>query len=184
MRKRTSSSREIGDVSDEELARILFPKDFDLPDDLEDLSNAIGGLVLAWGNLECMLHLIAVVAWDRAGGKAIELALPRAFSRKLRFLRRCFRELDPFKPFADQCRPLLEKAADLGDDRHAIIHAMVSRQNPETGRVRFISLDGDSGGHLVSVRGFTVDEIRELTLSCCELTNDLREIDMALQAAI
>ncbi|MGI9376974.1 MAG: hypothetical protein ACR2PC_12905 [Tsuneonella suprasediminis] len=66
----------------------------------------IGAITVAWAKLEGSLDLVNDYAFS-IGGNALESELPQSTRRKLRFMRRCHKELPELAPFRARAENLI-----------------------------------------------------------------------------
>jgi hypothetical protein len=105
------------------------------------LYTAVGNLVVNWAIAESALNHIIAIIYQKAGGKHVTHKIPVAFKRRVKFLRLCFNRVDALKPYADEGRDILRKAAKLTFIRNAVIHGAVSNYEPATQQYTFTKLD-------------------------------------------
>jgi hypothetical protein len=101
------------------------------PYDFEDgtrghYARAIGYLTMGWATLEICLDFAIAIAFQRCGGNALEPEIPRSFSRKVTFLRKSFQQLESLREFETQGIALLDRASELSDTRHTVVHGAIS----------------------------------------------------------
>lgn len=89
----------------------------------QNLYSAIGETIIHWASVELQLDRICHMTFERAGGNALERKLPFSLKRKLRFLRKCIRELPALKPAASQLSDLLDRVEAQSVRRHTFAHA-------------------------------------------------------------
>lgn len=84
---------------------------------------AIGLVAVIWAKLESALDGINHVAFHLAGGQAIEREVPaESLRRKLEFMRKAHKKLEPLKPLQGEADKLIDRVHDLKQRRHEIIH--------------------------------------------------------------
>ena len=149
-----------------------------LPDDLfPPLSMSVGQLVLSWSFVENSLDQWVAIIYQGVGGKQIEREIPRALKRKIKFLRRCFKNIALLEPFAEEAIELLGQAKDVSDIRHIVVHGYISKYDSNTQTVTFVKLDARKDIHRINETPLTFDQLLEaggkcldLSLNCAKLT--------------
>ena len=111
---------------------------------LMDLYAVTGELVINWGMLEASLNMIVNLVYrdfggQYANGKAEPIPVP--FTRRMNFLKTCFKKIPALVPFQDDARALRGKAKELSVVRDFIAHGFLSGHDPDTGIYTFGRLD-------------------------------------------
>ncbi len=92
------------------------------PGELASIQRGVGAITLRWGRLELTLNLMIALIYHQIGGREIEPELPLMFGRRLRFLRRCFAQIEPLTPYRKEAVELFDLLADLAVVRETISH--------------------------------------------------------------
>lgn len=111
----------------------------------DQMLRAIGRFSLAWSTLEIGLDLCAVMAFHHFGGKEIENGAPKAMSRKIRMVRKCFNRSDRLTPHREPLNKLLDDLAPIGNFRQQIAHG-VGTADRSGGKMIFVRLIHDAAG--------------------------------------
>src|SRR5579885_1178054 len=101
--------------------------------EMPDIFSAVGNFVVNWAVLEHLLDSMGAVIFHLAGGKAVNHQMQRNLSRKIAFLRRCFKSLGALQPFADEAIEFIAEADRLSDTRHFVVHGIPSLIEEDTG---------------------------------------------------
>ena len=104
----------------------------------------IGAITVAWAKLEGSLDIINDYAFAN-GGKAFQDELPQSTSRKLRFMRRCHKELPQLAPLRDRVECLIDRVFQLMQRRHDIIHG-IADEFPKDDLMHFVRFDYSATG--------------------------------------
>jgi len=104
-----------------------------LPSDLElnELCRAIGNVVIQWGFVDHNLYLCLGIIYGKYGGKdkTDNDKIEKFLKRQLPFLRICFNNLDSLTAFKKEGLLLLDRIANLSDERDKIIHSTYAGYN-------------------------------------------------------
>jgi hypothetical protein len=92
----------------------------------EPLCGAIGHIIVNWTFVDTALSTWCAIVYHSVGGKHREPELPRNTSRKLTFLRRCFRRIDALKPYQAEALATLDAAERLAETRNFVAHGSIS----------------------------------------------------------
>jgi hypothetical protein len=140
-----------------------------------ELQTALGRLVMCWAPLELMLDGICATLFHRFADGACEQELPRAFGRKISYVRRCLTGLPLLKPLRDTAVPLLDAIQGLADHWHWLIHGFNLAENPMLGaaEVEFGGLTREAKAYTFDKRRYTVPEISALSSQCLQVANVL-----------
>ena len=109
-------------------------------------------IAVNWSFVENSLDSWAASAFSSYGGNQIEKEMPRQFSRKVKFLRKCFNRLPGLSPFAAHSTAILERATALADTRHYVIHGVLAgfiADEDETFVFRKIDISDDKQSHVL-----------------------------------
>jgi hypothetical protein len=119
---------------------------------------AIGELCVSWAIGEQSLDSWVLRIFQRAGGHHLEDELPRSFSRKIGFLRRCFRLLEPLQPYAERAAPIMDLAVALADHRNYLVHGAIRGETTD-GKIRFCRVEYEKTDQRVTERVYSVLEV-------------------------
>ena len=88
------------------------------------LLTAVGALIIEWGQFERQLdHWITLILVRLDGARlADRKRAPGELSRKVEFLRKCFRRLKPLQPFKDEALAILKDAEIVAEVRHNLVY--------------------------------------------------------------
>ena len=106
----------------------------------EGLFGAIGRHTISWAFVESAVEYMVFASHRWAGGDAIEPEMPWSLESKIKFLRKSFRRLPGFQPFAAEALPLLEEIKAHSDIRHDLIHGVVIQHHEGTGEAQMMRL--------------------------------------------
>ena len=94
-----------------------------------EVAHLRGEFVTNWAMVEMSIDFCIVIIYQLVGGKHIEKEIPRMYSRKIKFLRRCFGRLASLDDFAIEGCALLDRADALMDTRHMSIKNLGARHH-------------------------------------------------------
>ncbi len=140
------------------------------------LYGAVGDIVVNWAIAESALNSLVAIIYQSAGGKHVDHQIPVAFKRRVKFLRRCFNNVDALKPYADEGRDILGNAANLAYIRNAVIHGTVSNYEPATQQYTFTKLD--------VVDKDTIHQVNTVTTTLSDLRGAALDSQSVARAAI
>jgi hypothetical protein len=100
----------------------------------ERFFSAVGRYTISWAILETAIDHMVFASHTWAGGHKIEAEMPWAIDRKIKFLRRSFRRLPGLQPFAFEAESILHDTKKASDQRHDIIHGVVT-DHPQGGTI-------------------------------------------------
>jgi hypothetical protein len=154
---------------------------------VQPLAAAIGGLVLAWGDVEASLTMCVALIFKDAGGRhhADKEEIPVALKRKLKFLRLCMRKIEALAPFKDDGLALLEIATPLAKFRNDVIHSFVSDADRQTMTFTFTALGSFKDKPLITGQvQYSVKQLVEIGGQMMEFGQHLVEFVARLQNAL
>jgi hypothetical protein len=156
----------------------------DIPVEMyEPLATAVGYLILAWGSAENTLGMMITVIYHDLGGKHVEREIPQNFSRKTKFLRRCFNNVAPLKPYAGEALLLLGEATRIEKIRTDIVHGYCADFVPATGKIAFMRLDSEKTIQCAKFGYHTVAELEQAAMECLDLGSKLSAVTQRLAEA-
>ena len=106
-----------------------------------EVAHLRGEFVTNWAMVEMSIDFCIVIIYQLVGGKHIEKEIPRMYSRKIKFLRRCFGRLASLDDFAIEGCALLDRADALMDTRHMLVHGYLSTYTAETDTLLFVKFN-------------------------------------------
>jgi hypothetical protein len=101
--------------------------------DFQDLCACIGFVVVTWAFAEQSLDRIVSVIYDQCGGSTITKNTPWSLKPKIDFLRQAFKQFVALQPYAEQGNEILDSLSALSQQRHNLVHGVVTRINLEDG---------------------------------------------------
>ena len=144
-----------------------------IPDDLfPPLSMAVGQMVLSWSFVEVSLDQWVAIIYQGVGGRNLAEEIPRALTRKIKFLRRCFRNIAALDPFAEEATKLLDRAKEISEIRHTVVHGYISKYEPHTQTVTFVKLDAEKDIHRRFEIPLTFPQLLDAGGKCLDLSTD------------
>jgi hypothetical protein len=128
---------------------------------LEPLYRPIGELIVNWSVLDSQFIKMIAILYQTDQGKALQKQLPREFSRRLRFLRKCATKFPALSRHADDLRRALTVAKEVAIVRDALVHGAISNFDETDQRYSFVKLDVDKSGdiHMANTVRMTRDDI-------------------------
>jgi len=93
---------------------------------LDKLYYPVGELIINWSVFDHQLVLIVAILYQNDTGRSLERQLPREFSRRIRFLRKCITRFPQLSQYADGMRNMLDAAKEVSIVRDALVHGAVS----------------------------------------------------------
>jgi hypothetical protein len=152
--------------------------------DLDIFASAVGMLTLRWGSIEGALNMMLAVVYQAAGGKHLEPELPYMLTTRIRFMRRCFRQIEALDPFSESGVMVLDAVADIARTREIIAHGYLAgvTDDPITGYFTSIRPDKAKTMHRQKTTPLTLKALVEtanksgqVALACLYLCNSLGE---------
>jgi hypothetical protein len=139
-----------------------------------DLYAVAGELVIQWGMVEASLNTLISLIYKDYGGNELggeKQTIPVPFTRRIKYLKRCFKEIPALMPFAEEARTIRSQAKTLSFVRDYIAHGFLSTWNTETGVYTFGRLDTDEGDtiHVHTTYKATATELLAKTGQIMEL---------------
>ncbi|CAM9919129.1 unnamed protein product, partial [Phaeothamnion confervicola] len=113
---------------------------------------AIGALILNWALIESVLEKWVATIYHCADGKSIDAEIPRMYSPKVKFLRRCFNRLNALESFKPKAIEYLDEADRLAEIKSIVTHGAVSSFDPKSEKIEFTRLDVDRQRSIHTVR--------------------------------
>jgi hypothetical protein len=118
--------------------------DYGIPETvLEPLYAALGELIFSWALVEANVNYWMAVNYQRAGGKHLEKwkTMPPGMTRKLRFLRLCFKTIPALEPFRATGIDLISRIKMVVKVRDIVAHGVVAEYKLENHSFLFIRFD-------------------------------------------
>jgi hypothetical protein len=154
-----------------------------LPREIEQpLYTAIGHLVVNWAFVEQIIDMWCTIAYQAPGGGQIAKELPRELSRKIKFLKACFRDMPALAPLAEEARECLARAKQISATRHFVIHGAIAGYEPSDHTLRFVRLDlvDESTMHQEADLLITAQQLLDQGTACLDLAPKMHRIGSQL----
>lgn len=122
--------------------------EFNVPDsELTAFFQAVGMIVLTWGRIEQTFDQ-SVDLMYKHGGNTLVSRQPHGLKQRLKFVRKCFTELEKFKGLYKLFDDYLADTEKYSEERHKYIHSVIVKYSEESGQF---------GGHRLINRGHSLD---------------------------
>lgn len=133
-----------------------------------------GSFILNWAIFESCLEKWIALLHRKALRNSKDSKLPKELSRKTKYLREAFKELDSLQPFHDEAVSCLDRSAPLSTLRHTLIHGAISAYRFEDRALLFVRLiiDRSDDIHMASEEWIGLDQLAQASESCLALTRD------------
>src|SRR5712692_2378524 len=106
-------------------------------DEYHALCAAIGFVVVNWAIAEQGLDGCVAIVFHNHDGKTIDQEIPRSLSRKVEFLKKCFKRFDSLAPIKDKALEILQRLTVLSDRRHDLVHGAITSVVSKNGVFEF-----------------------------------------------
>jgi hypothetical protein len=130
----------------------------------EILYKAVGKLIVNWAHVDRALDFWITVIYHDVGGKNVDDKLPYGFDRKKKFLRRCFKQIEPLSHFSEDAIAYIEAAQHYSNTRHFIIHGTLSGYDATDRAFTFLNLKPNETK--------TIHKLSQLRITAAELLDD------------
>lgn len=151
----------------------------ELPDDFErPFYTTVGLFVANWAFVEIALDHWITIIFRSAGGKHVEREMPRALSRKLKFLRRCTRQIDALAPYSKQALRYMTRPGELAKTRQFVVHGVLANFDADYMLISFVKIDTapDKTEHIVSELIIPVQDLLNQGVECMNLASDMFDL--------
>ena len=115
------------------------------------LFSCVGMIIVSWTFLENTIDAIVAIAFHDHGGDVVSTKLPKQFSTKTAFSKRCCEELQSLSEFKPEILYLVEKAEELARTRHYVAHGVLTEFDPADASFVFLKIDttADKRQHVI-----------------------------------
>ena len=138
-------------------------------DELNALFQAVGFVVVQWGQAEQSLDLATGILYQNLGGKPLAKKLPKMLETKLEFIERCLAKLPTLTQLRADGAALVADFRSLSDTRHDLIHGAIASVSPKDGGFDFMKLDLKDNNHVVREFRFEGEDFPKLTKDLIDL---------------
>lgn len=137
-------------------------------EDIEPASKAIGYLIINWTLVESVLDVWQTIIFQSANGKSIKNKMGRMLGPKIKFLEENFEKNRLLSPYKEQGLEILGDIKNISDTRHTISHYHLSKIDPDTLTIEFVTLELKSPytEHLHVVKRLTTRDILDDAIRC------------------
>jgi hypothetical protein len=149
-------------------------------DDFRSLCASIGFVVVNWALAEQSLDFTVETIYTQCAGHTIEKQLPRAFQRKVEFLRKAFRTSAALHVYVEDGNNLLDRMVLLSKKRHDLVHGVVVSIESVNGRFPIDKLDYKAQEHIIRRIEFDPNTFDVLVDDLLKLGKDLTRFGTAL----
>lgn len=115
--------------------------------DLNSIVQAVGLIVIQWGQAEQALDLLVAMLWQSFDGKRHAKKIPFMLEPKIKFLRACIATEPLLSKDAVVADKVLSRFEELSSLRHDLIHGAVASISPVDNAFVFAKLDIKDGFH-------------------------------------
>ncbi|WP_374468503.1 hypothetical protein [Phenylobacterium sp.] len=136
----------------------------------ELLALNVGHLIIIWAQIDAVLSGVSRILFEFMGGHPSEAALPRSFSRKLAFVRKCYAAKAELAPDGAAMAAILSRAAKLVIDRNTLAHGALIDEG--AGSLTMLRLDMIKSDEL-DVREYTPETVSKVVMESADLLSDL-----------
>lgn len=144
-------------------------------------------IVVQWVFVETALDYWCAIAFQDCGGDAIEAELPRQFKRKVRFLRKAFRQLPQLDRFQGEALPFIEAAVRISNIRHYVTHGALSgfdHADDETFIFNKMDVGEDKVSHIIGTLRIKGADLLAAGLELMELVKGTSDLTDRIMDAI
>lgn len=149
-------------------------------DDFRSLCTSIGFVVVNWALAEQSLDFMVETIYNKCAGNTLEKQLPRAFQRKVEFLRKAFRTSVALQVYAEEGNKLLDRMVPLAQQRHDLVHGVVVSIESVNGKFPIDKLDYQAQEHIMRRIEFAPNTFDNLTQELLNLGTDLTRFGTSL----
>jgi len=132
-------------------------------DELDALFQAVGFVVVQWGQSEQSLDFATRILYKHLGGKALAKRLPKMLDTKLEFIEKCLAKLPTLARFRADGERLVADFRNLSATRHDLIHGAITSVSMTNGGFDFMKLDFNNDDHVVREFRFEGEDFPKLT---------------------
>jgi hypothetical protein len=155
----------------EYLANMLRDNEF------ESFCSAVGfiatNFALYEGQLLNWCQVMFVTLKWRGEGRSEEGAIPRPFSRKVRYLRSGFNKIPALKDYREEGNSLLDRGVKISPTRDDLVHSVITSIKSNHGKFELLMKEvGKDGGHKPRAVVFDVRDFPKLTKNLLDLGRD------------
>jgi len=137
--------------------------------ELNALFQAVGFVVIQWGQAEQSLDLATGILYQNLGGKLLAKKLPKMLETKLEFIEKCLAKLPTLTQFRADGTALIADFRSLSDTRHDLIHGAIASVSPKDGGFEFLKLDFKDNNHVVRKCHLKGEDFPKLTKDLLDL---------------
>ena len=153
----------------------------DYDDEYHALCSAVGFVVVNWAITEQMLDGWVSIIFHDHGGKNIEPEIPRSLSKKVQFLKTCFKKLPTLAPLQDDALKILQNVKALSDRRHDLVHGAITSVTSQNGTFEFAKLDYEKQMHVVRAVHLNLNKFDDLAKEILDLGGEVGGLGIRLE---
>jgi hypothetical protein len=142
---------------------------------LSDLYRAIGAIVTLWSMIEQSLDACVALIYHSPGGAALHTGLPRNTKRKAELVKDGLKKLPHLAPYRDPGLALVQRVMDTKDDRHSLVHSVLTSLQPVDGVYSYIGLKPTGEFHVVTPWRFDLNQFPATERKLWGLAIDLQQ---------
>lgn len=128
---------------------------------LKQLYHSTGMLVVSFSSAELSLETWVATIYQAVETAHLEREAPRAYGRKVKFLRRSLREIDALSDLMDEGINILDAADEVAPIRHLVSHGFFMDFEAETRTCSFVKMETSQGAqsHLMVTHKIHLDAL-------------------------
>ncbi|MBL8790166.1 MAG: hypothetical protein JNM45_06680 [Rhizobiales bacterium] len=130
-------------------------------DDFLNLCACVGNIIVPFSLFEASMNMAIEAIYSSMGGNKLEKEIPRAFERRLTYLRKCAVRIPELSPVKDELLANLDEIEKRAELRNHVAHGFISHFDPKSLTVTFTLLEAysDKQKHTEKIHPYTAKEL-------------------------
>lgn len=154
----------------------------DYDDEYHALCSALGFVVVNWAITEQSLDGCVAIIFHDHGGKNIESEIPRSLSKKVEFLKKCFKKLPTLAALQNDALKTLQNVNTMSGRRHDLVHGAITSVTSQNGVFEFAKLDFEKQMHVVRTVHLDLTKFDDLATEILDLGGEVADLGIRLES--
>ena len=158
-----------------------------MPDDVaQTVYKTLGFFIVAWSWVDLSLNQWVTASFQNGGRDAKDDEMPRSFTRREAFLKKCFLHLPALQPFAPEGRALLSRAAEINGKRDWLAHGTLFQYDPTDHKLTFWKLDAAYKGRIPTLKTWSISLLALLAVGtdAVDLSSEMTDFTKRIMGAL
>ena len=145
------------------------------------LNQVVGAIVIRWSLIDSGIAQASQILWQHMGGHTSEKEPPRELSRRVRFIKDCFRTNPLLAPLAPAFSVIKAQINQIVPHRDFLVHGTLTEFFPSEAAFQFTKINATKTGHEQHSTKLSMAELLQIVGGIDECATNLITLGEKLQ---